>query len=59
MIAYLRDFAFDYGCVAESFETSCPWDKVGDLCKSVSIRIVEECRKRGVKYPPWVSSRVT
>jgi len=28
MIAYLRDFCFNYSVVGESFETSCPWSKV-------------------------------
>ena len=27
-IAYIRDFAFDYGVIAESFETSCTWENV-------------------------------
>lgn len=27
-IAYLRDFACDYGVIAESFETSCSWENV-------------------------------
>lgn len=25
LIAYIRDFASDYFCLGESFETSCPW----------------------------------
>lgn len=28
MIAYLRDFCFNYSVVGESFETSCQWSKV-------------------------------
>ena len=28
MIAYLRDIGLDYRIVAESFETSVPWDRV-------------------------------
>jgi len=28
MIAYLRDFGFNFRLLAESFETSVPWDKV-------------------------------
>jgi hypothetical protein len=28
MIAYLRDVGLDYRIVAESFETSVPWDRV-------------------------------
>jgi alkyldihydroxyacetonephosphate synthase len=59
MIAYLRDYAFDYACVAESFETSAPWDKVSLACKNVKLRIEDECQKRGVKIKPWISYRVT
>jgi alkyldihydroxyacetonephosphate synthase len=35
LIAYTRDFAADYFVVAESFETSCPWSNVSNLCKKV------------------------
>jgi alkyldihydroxyacetonephosphate synthase len=28
LIAYTRDFAFDYNVLAESFETSVPWSNV-------------------------------
>ena len=59
MIAYLRDFAFNYGFMAESFETSVPWKNVGTLCKNVNKRIIDECKKRGVKKDPFISTRVT
>ena len=32
-IAYLRDIGLHYGVIAESFETSVPWDRVADLCR--------------------------
>jgi len=47
-IAYLRDIAFHYGVIAESFETSVPWDRVGDLCRNVKDKVIRECRKRGI-----------
>jgi hypothetical protein len=28
MIAYLRDIGLDYQIIAESFETSVPWDRI-------------------------------
>ena len=37
VIAYLRDIAFDYHYVAESFETSCPLSCIKDLCRNVSL----------------------
>uniref|UniRef100_A0A674C3R8 Alkylglycerone-phosphate synthase n=1 Tax=Salmo trutta TaxID=8032 RepID=A0A674C3R8_SALTR len=59
VIAYLRDLGMDYCVVAESFETSVPWDRVLDLCQNVKERIVRECRERGVKFQPLTSCRVT
>jgi len=59
VIAYIRDFGFDYHVVAESFETSVPWDRVLDLCRNTKDRIVRECKERGVQYPPFATCRVT
>ncbi len=39
VIAYLRDFGFDYGFIAESFETSVPWKNLNNLINNVSKRI--------------------
>lgn len=39
MIAYIRDFCLMYNQVAESFETSCPWSQVSNLCKNVKESI--------------------
>jgi len=59
VIAYLRDYGFNYSYIAESFETSVPWKNVSKLCKAVSARIVQECEKKGVQKKPFVSLRVT
>ena len=40
VIAYIRDFSMNYHFVAESFETSVPWDKVSILCKNVNRRLI-------------------
>lgn len=58
-IAYLRDLAFDYYIVAESFETSCPWDKVSQLIKNVKKCLEKSCKTYGVQYPIYTSARVT
>lgn len=58
-IAYLRDLAFDYYIVAESFETSCPWDKVSQLIKNVKKTLEKSCKANGVQYPIYSSARVT
>lgn len=58
-IAYLRDFALDYYIIAESFETTVPWDRVVDLCRNVKERLDKECQERGVQYSPLSTCRVT
>lgn len=58
-IAYLRDLGFDYYIIAESFETSAPWDRVIDLVKNVKQCIKDSCKKAGVQYPVYTSARVT
>ncbi|XP_068211403.1 alkyldihydroxyacetonephosphate synthase, peroxisomal-like [Palaemon carinicauda] len=58
VIAYIRDLGFDYGIVAESFETSVPWDRVQTLCHNVKHRIKMDCKERGIKHT-FVTCRVT
>ncbi|XP_056292136.1 alkyldihydroxyacetonephosphate synthase, peroxisomal isoform X2 [Pseudoliparis swirei] len=57
IIAYLRDFGMDYYVIAESFETSVPWDRVLDVCRNVKARVVQECKDKGVQFQPLVSCR--
>ena len=59
MIAYLRDFGFQYSFIAESFETSCQWDAVNALCEGTKQLIVDSARRLGVSKRPFVSCRVT
>jgi len=59
VIAYLRDIAFDYHYVAESFETSCPLSCIKDLCRNVKDRIRSACEEEGVQFEPYASCRVT
>jgi len=59
MIAYLRDFGFNYKFIAESFETSVPFSAVLPLCASVKARIHAVAAEAGVKFKPFVSCRVT
>lgn len=59
VIAYIRDLGLDYSVVAESFETSVPWDRVLDLCRNTKDRIQRECKERGVNFDPYISCRVT
>jgi len=59
MIAYIRDFAFQYYFMAESFETSVPWSNVLEVCNKVKDRIRNSCKEKGIKYNPFVTCRVT
>ena len=31
VISYIRDFCIKYNIIGESFETTCPWNKIKDL----------------------------
>lgn len=59
VIAYLRDFSINHHYIAESFETSVPWDKMDKLCYNVKERIHQSARSKGVKDFIFVSARVT
>ncbi|XP_063619011.1 alkyldihydroxyacetonephosphate synthase [Cydia splendana] len=58
VIAYIRDLALDYSVVAESFETSVPWDRTLALCAAVKRRVRTECERRGVQHY-HISCRLT
>jgi alkyldihydroxyacetonephosphate synthase len=59
MIAYMRDFGFEFNFMAESFETSVAWDAVVPMCESVKERIFVEAAARGVRGRPFVSCRLS
>eukprot|EP00944_MAST-04C_sp_MAST-4C-sp1_P007008 g7008.t1 len=59
VIAYLRDYGFDFYFMSESFETSVPWANVMGLVEGVNAVISQECKKHGVTVAPFISSRVT
>jgi alkyldihydroxyacetonephosphate synthase len=60
LIAYVRDFACQHYCAGESFETSCPWSNVSQLCQRVHKRIADEAKIAGFDEKKiWVSFRVT
>ncbi|XP_030759245.1 alkyldihydroxyacetonephosphate synthase isoform X2 [Sitophilus oryzae] len=58
LIAYIRDLALQFNIVAESFETSCPWDRAITLVKNVKQVIANECRNKGITHF-IINSRVT
>jgi alkyldihydroxyacetonephosphate synthase len=60
LIAYIRDFAYEYYCVGESFETSVSWTGVSNLCKRVEKRLFGEAKREGIApNHVWISFRVT
>jgi len=59
MIAYLRDFGYNFKFMAESFETSVPYEHVYTICESVKKTISEKAASVGVKGTPFISCRVT
>ncbi|XP_046989334.1 alkyldihydroxyacetonephosphate synthase [Schistocerca americana] len=58
VIAYIRDLGLEYNVVAESFETSVPWDRTLSLCNNVKHRLSQECQDHGIKNF-LISCRVT
>ncbi|KAG5671441.1 hypothetical protein PVAND_001637 [Polypedilum vanderplanki] len=50
VIAYIRDFSLEQGIIAESFETSVPWDKCLSLCNNVKACMEAECKIKGILY---------
>ena len=58
-IAYIRDIGFDFYVIAESFETSAPWDRVADLIRNVKKCLEKASKNAGVQYPIYSSARVT
>jgi alkyldihydroxyacetonephosphate synthase len=58
-IAYLRDFFSQFGILAESFESSVPWARIGEVTEAASRAVVREAAARGVTGRPYLSYRVT
>nr|XP_014280538.1 alkyldihydroxyacetonephosphate synthase isoform X3 [Halyomorpha halys] len=58
VIAYIRDLGLDFNIVAESFETSVPWDRTLTVCRNVKYIVRKKCKDFGIKYY-LISHRVT
>lgn len=50
VIAYVRDLGLQYDVVAESFETSVPWDRALSLVRNVKKVVAEECRQLKISH---------
>lgn len=53
-----QDLGLEYDVVAESFETSVPWDRTLTLCNNVKHRVAQECKAFNIKHY-LISCRVT
>ncbi|KAF5269573.1 hypothetical protein FQR65_LT05911 [Abscondita terminalis] len=58
VIAYIRDLGLEHEILAESFETSVPWDRAISLCRNVKYVVGEECKKHNIRNF-LICSRVT
>ena len=58
-IAYIRDFALDYGVLGESFETSVPWSNLSTLCDNVKKLVFRKHKEKNLPGSPFISCRVT
>ncbi len=58
-IAYIRDFLAPYYISGETYETSCPWDKLHDVVNAVSERAWELQEQFSLFGSPFISARVT
>jgi len=59
MVAYIRDIVMDYYFVAESFETSIPYNKALACCTAVKQTIKDLKTKWNLEHVPFVSCRIT
>lgn len=58
VIGYIRDLALEFNILAESFETSVPWNRALSLCRNVKSRVAKGCETYGIaKY--FISCRIT
>jgi alkyldihydroxyacetonephosphate synthase len=58
-IAYIRDFLSPFHIIGETFETSVPWSKIGQVCSAVEKRAEERHREFGLPGKSYVSYRIT
>ena len=58
-IAYIRDFGLKLGVMAESFETTVPWSKVGAVCDAVQNTVLTQHQLKGLPGQPFLSWRIS
>ncbi|MFT6866861.1 MAG: alkyldihydroxyacetonephosphate synthase [Cyclobacteriaceae bacterium] len=58
MIAYIRDFLFEYHIIGDTLETSVPYDKIKPMIKAVEECYHKEYKALGIKANPYISYRI-
>ena len=64
-IAYIGDFMAQHNIIGETFETSCPWDKIDAVISGAKAEVLRQHKVHfgpdgnGVKGNGFISSRVT
>ncbi|MFY0600524.1 MAG: FAD-binding oxidoreductase [Cyclobacteriaceae bacterium] len=58
MIAYIRDFLFEYHIIGDTLETSVPYDKIQTVIKAVEECYHKEYNALGIKANPYISYRI-
>lgn len=58
MIAYIRDFLFEYHIIGDTLETSVPYDKIKTVIDAVEKCYNEEYKTLQIKANPYISYRI-
>jgi len=58
-IAYIRDFVSSFYTIGETFETSVPWSKIGQVTKAVKEKANEQHQKYNLPGKAYISYRIT
>lgn len=58
-IAYIREFFNQFHILGETFETTVPWDRIGQVTQAAESALIEQCRAHHVEGRPYLSYRVT
>lgn len=58
-IAYIRDFVSTFHVIGETFETSVPWSKIGQVCDAVRKRADELHVEHNLPGTAYISYRIT
>lgn len=58
MIAYIRDFLFEYHIIGDTLETSVPYDKIKTVIKAVEDCYHREYATLNIQAKPYISYRI-